>query len=248
MLNDNTGSGTSKQELEEFRARQEEMLRISRESSRDRLSVWAEETRSLGESWAAFSREWQGDLEAMSARAGDNFARIGAQGEEAANLLSQRWSKSLGDISGDLEDWGENFLQTLAKVAAGWMGALGGGASGGWSAFLGPALEFGGLFHQGGMVTAHQGLGAIQSDEQLILAQSGEGILPREAMTILGEKNFEALRTGRFELSPGGAGPRYDITIQVQSLDAAGVAGLDWDRLVQRHLLPALQKEADRRW
>jgi hypothetical protein len=102
------------------------------------------------------------------------------------------------------------------------------------------------------MVTAHQGLvvspGAIQGDEQLILAQSGEGILPREAMTTLGEKNFEALRTGRFELSPGGAGPRYDITIQVQSLDAAGVAGLDWDRLVQRHLLPALQKEADRRW
>jgi hypothetical protein len=26
------------------------------------------------------------------------------------------------------------------------------------------------------------------------------------------------------------------------------VAGLDWDRLVQRHLVPALRQEADRRW
>jgi len=38
------------------------------------------------------------------------------------------------------------------------------------------------------------------------------------------------------------------VTIQVQTLDASGVAGLDWDRLVQRHLVPALRQEADRRW
>ena len=48
---------------------------------------------------------------------------------------------------------------------------------------------------------------------------------------------------------PGGrAAPRYDVTIQVQTLDASGVAGLDWDRLVQRHLAPALRQEAERRW
>jgi hypothetical protein len=253
MVSDNSKSGVNKQELDDFRAMQEEMLNLSRESSRDRLSVWTEETRSLTENWTAFSREWQGSLEAMTAQAGDNFARIAAQGEEASNLLSQSWGKSLGDISGGVEDWGENFLQTLAKVAAGWMGALGGGSSGGgWSSFLGEALGVGGWFHQGGIVTAHQGMvvppATLSGDEQLILAQTGEGILPREAMARLGEQNFEALRTGRLELTPGGGAPRYDITIQVQSLDAAGVAGLDWDRLVQRHLLPALQKEADRRW
>jgi hypothetical protein len=39
-----------------------------------------------------------------------------------------------------------------------------------------------------------------------------------------------------------------NVTIQVQSLDATGVNRVDWDRLVQRHILPLLQKEADRRW
>jgi hypothetical protein len=188
----------------------------------------------------------------MSARAAESFARVASQGEAASNLLSQSWGKSLEGMSGELEDWGEGFLQTLARVASAWMGTLGGGGAGGGSSLLGMVLEFGGLFHQGGIVAAHQGLvvpgGAGMSDEQLILAQSGEGILPREAMARLGEKNFEALRRGRVDLTPAGGGPRYDITIQVQSLDAAGVAGLDWDRLVQRHLLPALQKEADRRW
>ena len=50
---------------------------------------------------------------------------------------------------------------------------------------------------------AHQGMvispGALMGDEQLIMAQAGEGILPRESMARLGEKNFEALRTGRFD-------------------------------------------------
>jgi hypothetical protein len=255
MVSNDTRGSLNQKELDDFRAMQEEMLNLSREYSRDRMSVWTEETQNLTENWTTFSREWQGNLEAMTSLAGDNFAKIAAQGEEASNLLSQSWGKSLGDISGGMADWGENFLQTLGKVAAGWMGAMGGGGSGsggGWSSLLGSALGIGGWFHQGGVVTAHQGMvvpsGTLLSDEQLILAQTGEGILPREAMARLGEQNFEALRRGRFDLTPGGGAPRYDITIQVQSLDAAGVAGLDWDRLVQRHLLPALQKDADRRW
>lgn len=246
-------SDKGKSELDNFRAAQEEMLNLSREYSQARSSVWAEETRNLNETWDAFSREWQGGLEAMTARAVDSFAQIAARGEAAADLLSQSWGKSLAGISGDFEDWGENFLQTLGKVASAWMGAAGGGAAGGgWSSLLGTALDFGGWFHQGGIVEAHQGMvvptGGFLADEQLILAQTGEGILPRESIARLGEQNFEALRTGRFELSPAAAGSRYEITIQVQSLDAAGVAGLDWDRLVQRHLLPALEKEAGRRW
>jgi hypothetical protein len=137
-------------------------------------------------------------------------------------------------------------------VAAAWGGIFGGGGGGDWFSWLGEVLGFGGWFHQGGIVEAHQGLvispGTLMAEEQLVMAQAGEGILPRESMARLGEKNFEALRTGRFEVGPGGAAPRYDITIQVQSLDAPGVAALNWERLVQRHILPLLEREGDRRW
>ena len=81
-----------------------------------------------------------------------------------------------------------------------------------------------------------------------ILAQAGEGILPRESMARLGEKTFEALRAGQFDLQSPGTAPRYDITIQVQTLDAGGAGRVNWDRLVQRHILPLIQKEEDRRW
>ncbi|MGQ9687268.1 MAG: hypothetical protein ACUVXF_00550 [Desulfobaccales bacterium] len=113
-------------------------------------------------------------------------------------------------------------------------------------------LGFGGIFHQGGILEAHNGLvlspELILADERLVRVQTGEGIPPRETMVQLGEENFEALRSGRFQVSPGTAAPRYGITIQVQSLDAVGVAGLDWDKVVQRHLLPALERELSRRW
>jgi hypothetical protein len=117
---------------------------------------------------------------------------------------------------------------------------------------LGGVLDFGGWFHEGGIVEAHQGMvispATLMADEQLILAQKGEGVLPRESMARLGEKNFEALRAGKFDLNGGRAAPPFNVTIQVQALDASGVAGLDWDRVVQRHLMPALRQEADRRW
>lgn len=244
MAGDRTKDGFKNQELEAFRAQQEEMLNLSREYGRARQAAWTEEMRALEESWAAFSQEWQGTLEQMSSQAGDIFTDITRSGKNA-----------LADLSGELEDWGEHFLKTLEKVSLAWLGNLGGqgGGGGGWSAWLGTALSFGGLFHEGGILEAHQGLaispGTLMEDEQLVLAQTGEGILPRESMARLGRQNFEALRTGRFEMGlGGGASQQYHINIQVQSLDAAGVAGLDWDRLVQRHLLPALQKELGRRW
>jgi hypothetical protein len=252
MPGDNTTGGMSKQNLEDFRSLQAEMLRLSQEYSQARLAVWAEETRSLSENWDSFSREWQGTVEQMTALAGTKFDELAALGEAAGSRLAQSWEQNLTDLSGQVDDWGEHFLEVLAKVAESWAGAMGGGNTGGWSSFLSAALGFGGWFHQGGLVTAHQGLviapETLLGDEQLVVAQAGEGILPRESMARLGEQNFEALRSGRFAVGPGGAGSRYEITIQVQSLDAAGVAGLDWDRLVQRHLLPALQKEAAQRW
>ena len=246
-------SGDSvRRQLAEFRAVQEEMLNLSREYGRERLAVWAEEVRSLKESWDNFSQEWQGSFADMTSLAINKFGEISAQGEAAAGLISQSWDQTLTGLSAQVDDWGEHFLQTLQKVASAWMGSIGGGSGGGWAGLLGEVWNFGGLFHQGGMVTAHQGMvvapETLLGDEQLILAQAGEGILPRDSMSRLGEANFEALRSGRFELTPGGGAPRYDINIQVQSLDAAGVAGLDWDRLVQRHLMPLLQKETDRRW
>ena len=256
MANNSSNNQSFQQELADFRAVQEEMLNLSREYGQERQAAWADELAALKEGWDGFSRDWQGSLAEMTALAGSQFGEISAQGEAAAGLVSQSWDKALTDLTGQVDDWGEHFIQTLAQVASAWMQGLGGGSGSGsgvgWLDLLGGALDFGGLFHQGGVVTAHEGMvvspGTPMGDEQLILAQTGEGILPRDAMSRLGESNFEALRTGRFDLTPGGGGPRYDITIQVQSLDAAGVAGLDWDRVAQRHLLPVLQQEMGRRW
>jgi hypothetical protein len=255
MPGDSAKGGGSREELDEFRALQEEMLYLSREYGRARTAAWAEETRNLTESWNAFFQSWQASLEQTSALAAAEFAAVAVAGQASSNSLAQSWQKVLAGISGEVDQWAEHFLEMLEKIAVAWAGTMGNmEGAGGWSGFLGPLLDFGGLFHQGGMVAAPQGLvfspGSLANDEQLILAQAGEGILPRESMALLGEGNFEALRTGRFEVAPppGAAAPRFDITIQVQSLDAAGVAGLDWDRLVQRHLLPALQREFGSRW
>jgi hypothetical protein len=253
MATSRVKSSANQRKLEDYRAYQEELLKISREYSQARLAVWMDETRALNDTWNGFAQEWQSSLEQMTALAGSKFEEMAARGEASAGLLAQSWQKNLSDVSGAVSQWGANFLQTLGQVASAWASALGSGSSSqGWSSLLGGVLDIGGWFHQGGVVEAHQGMvispGTLMGDEQLIMAQAGEGVLPRESMARLGEKNFEALRTGRFDTSGGRAAPRYDVTIQVQALDASGVAGLDWDRLVQRHLVPALRQEADRRW
>lgn len=253
MATNRVKSTTNQKKLEDYRAYQEEMLKISREYSQSRLAVWVDEARSLYDTWNGFTQEWQANLEQMTALAGSKFEEMAARGEASAGLLAQSWQKNLSDVSGAVDQWGAGFLQTVAQVASAWTSSLGSESSSqGWSSLLGGVLDFGGWFHQGGVVEAHQGMvispGTLMGDEQLIMAQAGEGVLPRESMARLGEKNFEALRTGRFEPSGGKAAPRYDVTIQVQTLDASGVAGLNWDRLVQRHLVPALRQEADRRW
>ena len=247
-------SSTNQKKLDDYRAYQEELLSLSRQYSQARLAVWVTETQALHDTWNGFSQDWQANLEQMTALAGSKFEEMAARGEASAGLLAQSWQKNLSDISGSVTEWGANFLQTLSQVATAWGGTLGSGSGsqGSWSSLLGGALDFGGIFHQGGIVEAHQGMvispGTLMGNEQLIMAQKGEGVLPRESMGRLGEKNFEALRTGRFDLNSGKAAPRFDVTIQVQTLDTAGVAGLDWDRVVQRHLVPALRQETDRRW
>jgi hypothetical protein len=252
MTRDSSNTGFATKELADFQAGQEEMLNLSQEYSGSRLAVWNDEMQQMQENWTAFSRNWQSSLDEMSGLAQASFTDLAAQGEATGSSLSQSLGSALGEISSDLEDWCENFIQTLEEVGQSWSSLFGGSSSSDWLSWLAGGLSFGGLFHQGGIVSAHQGLavsaGAGGSEEQLILAQTGEGILPRESMARIGEKNFEALRSGQFALSSPGAAPRYDISIQVQSLDAAGVSRLDWGRLVQRHILPLLQKDAARRW
>jgi len=245
---------TRQKDLEDYRAYQAEMLSLLQQYSQARLAVWTEETRSLHDAWSDFSQYWQSSLEQTVELSGSKFEEMATQGTAAASLLAQGWQKNLTDMSDSVEQWGANLLETLTKAASAWGTTAGSQGSSGssWSSLLGGILEVGGWFHQGGIVEAHQGMvispGTLMGDEQLIMAQKGEGILPRESMARLGERNFEALRTGRFDLAEGKAAPRFDVTIQVQTLDASGVAGLDWDRLVQRHLAPALRQEADRRW
>lgn len=243
-------STMGREELAEFRAMQEEMLSLSREYGEARLAAWSREIREMTSGWGGFLHEWQGSLEQMSGQAVSAFDRITVQGKAASQLLARNWQESLGDMSAAVTAWGEEVLATFDKVSGGWGGSGSGGD--GWLGFLGFDFSLGGLFHEGGIVEAHRGLvvnpETLMADERLVKVQTGEGILPRDAMVRLGEENFEALRSGRFEMNPGSQGAHYAITIQVQSLDAAGVAGLDWDRLVTRHLAPALERELGRRW
>ncbi len=209
MATSGVKSRTNQRKLEDYRAYQDEMLKISREYSQARLAVWTDEARALHDTWSTFTQEWQSNLEQMTALAGSKFEEMAARGEASAGLLAQSWQKNLAEVSGAVEQWGAGFLQTMGQVAAAWGSSVGsrGGAQDGWSSLLGGVLDFGGWFHQGGVVEAHQGMvispGTLMGDEQLIMAQAGEGVLPRESMARLGEKNFEALRTGRFDPSGG---------------------------------------------
>lgn len=251
-----SSSSTYHKKVQDYRAYQEELLNLSQHYSQARLSVWAQEAQALHESWSNLAQDWHSNLDQMAAAAGSEFTAMAAQGQAAANLMGQSWQENLTAVSGSVDQWGENFLNTLSRVAGAWSataGSFGAGGGGGSAlSLLGGVLDFGGIFHEGGIVEAHQGMvispGTLMADEQLILAQKGEGVLPRESMARLGEKNFEALRTGNFDSGGGKTASGLNVTIQVQALDASGVAGLNWDRVVQRHLLPALRQEAGRRW
>jgi hypothetical protein len=260
VSNDNLNDRNYDQELADFRALQQEMAAIGREYSQARQADWSREMDSMAATWQGFQQDWQGTLEHMAGSALAKFNEISAQGMATGNLLAQSWKEALTEITGEVDAWGEHLMQTLDQVGQGFQLALsggglaldGGGSSNDLLSWVGVGLGFGGIFHLGGIVEAHRGLAvnpeSLLNDERLVKVQTGEGILPREAMVQLGEENFEALRLGRFQVNQGNAAPRYDITIQVQSLDTAGVAGMDWEKVVQRHLLPALERELNRRW
>lgn len=243
------------QELANYRALQQEMTAVGREQSQARQADWSREMEGMAAAWHGFQQDWLGTLEQMAGSAFAKFDDISTQGAAAGNQLAQSWRQALADISAEVDVWGAQVMATLDQTGQGLQLTSGGGAGGSGGDLLSWAsmsLGFGGIFHQGGILEAHNGLvlspETLLDDERLIKVQTGEGILPREAMAQLGEENFEALRSGRFQMNQGNASPRYDVTIQVQSLDAAGVAGMDWGKVVQRHLLPALERELNRRW
>lgn len=253
MAKDNLKGTGRDQEASDYRALQQELAAIHQEYSRMRLNAWSQEMEGMATVWQGFQQDWQGTLEQMVGAALAKFDEISARGEAAGNHLAQSWRQALTEITGEVDAWGEHLIQTLDRVGQGFQITLGGGGSGNdWLSWLGLGFDFGGIFHQGGLVEAHRGLAldpeTLLGDERLVKVQTGEGIIPRETMVRLGEDNFEALRSGRFQMNQGQTQLRYDITIQVQSLDAASVAGMDWERVVQRHLLPALERELGQRW
>jgi uncharacterized phage infection (PIP) family protein YhgE len=243
------------QELSDYRALQQEMTSANREYSQQRQADWSQEMAGMAAAWNGFQQDWQGTLEQMAGSAFAKFDEISAQGSSAGNQLAQSWREALADISTEVDAFADHLVQALDQASQSSPMLVGGGSGGATNdllSYVGMGLGFGGIFHQGGVIEAHTGLAvapeSLLADERMIKVQTGEGILPRDAMVQLGEENFEALRSGRFQMNQGNANPNYDITIQVQSLDAASVAGMDWGKVVQRHLMPALEREMNRRW
>ena len=255
MSSNSSNSSTYDQRLTNYRTYQQEKTAICQEYSQVRQAIWSQEMEGMASAWASFQQDWQGTLEQMAGSAAAKFDEISARGMDAGNLLAQSWREALAEIGTEVDAFGEHLMQTLDLVGQGPQLALGGGRGSSGNDLLSwvtAGLGFGGIFHEGGILEAHSGLAvspeSLLADERLVKVQTGEGILPRDTMVQLGEENFEALRSGRFQVNQGNASPRFDITIQVQSLDAASVAGMDWGKVVERHLLPALEQEMNRRW
>ena len=96
MATSGVKSRTNQRKLEDYRAYQEEMLKISREYSQARLAVWTDEARALHDTWSNFTQEWQSNLEQMTALAGGKFEEMAARGEASAGLVAQSWQKKPG--------------------------------------------------------------------------------------------------------------------------------------------------------
>lgn len=255
MVPNNSNDRNNDQELASYRALQQEMTAIGREASQARLADWSREMEGMAAAWDGFQQDWQGTLEHMAGNAFVKFDEISAHGMAAGSLLAQTWRQALAEITAEVDAFGLHLTQTMDQAGQSLQAASGGGAGGSGGdllSWVSVGLGFGGIFHEGGILEAHNGLAvspeSLLADERLVKVQTGEGILPRDAMVQLGEENFESLRSGRFQVTRGDSAPRYDITIQVQSLDTAGVAGMDWEKVVQRHLMPALERELNRRW
>jgi hypothetical protein len=110
------------------------------------------------------------------------------------------------------------------------------------------------VMHAGGQVPlyAHAGL-RLLPDERLIVAQTGEGILPRTAMSRLGPGLFEALRRGDFVTAAGGAAgglgqagggdQRFNVNLTMNFQTALT---REQCRKSARHMVDAIREQAGR--
>ena len=208
--------------LADWQALQEQLADMTEFYRQTRLDLWEAEGRSLKDLWQDWGRNWEDSLASMAATAESRFDQIAGQAEAASASLEQYFSQALQGVAQDLEELEDRLTQTLG-AATGLQGqgiSSGSTASTGSSSWLndwlgGGWLDFLDWFHQGGIVKAHQGmvlepeyLGGLPSmaeDERLVIAQTGEGILPRESMERLGRETFESLRRGQFDTVPASA-------------------------------------------
>ncbi len=250
--------------LADWRALNDQLLDVTEFFCQARLGVWQEEIHRLEALWQGMSSSWSDHLMMMATEADQRFDQIAGRAETASNSLARHFSQALLEVSRDLDQLEGQLSQALkgATQLQGGSAGSGGSAADPWSwagnLFGGGWLDILDWFHEGGVVRAHQGMvlepeymggaSGLASDERVVVAQTGEGILPRESMARLGRENFEALRTGRFETqgTPAPASPTYQISIQVQALDTESLAGFNWERMVKRHILPVLQRDRRR--
>ncbi|MFP3866875.1 MAG: hypothetical protein ACLFUU_01765 [Desulfobacteraceae bacterium] len=240
---------------------QEQINNLNSSYSEARLQNWQDEMSQLQGFWEDMVQEWQGTLDSMESTAGEKFAQIADQAVDTGQTVSQSLQEVVQDLSENLDDLGASLVNNLKQAWGSWLNSMGSNwslAGNLGSMGVSPGL---GWFHQGGIVKAHQGMvvqpsylaginNHLEDDEKLIVAQTGEGILPRDSMARLGQENFEALRSGQFERtapSKTTAGHNYKIQVQVQALDGDSVAGLNWDRIVSRQIMPALKRAESRR-
>lgn len=246
--------------LADWQALQEQLADMTEFYRQGRLDLWEAEGRHLQDLWQDWGRTWEDSLAGMAAAAEMRFDEIAGKAEAAGASVEQHFSQALQGVAQDLEYLEDRLTRTLGAAAnlqgQGSSGSTPSSGSVSWvTDWLGGGwLDFLDWFHQGGIVKAHQGmvlepeyLGGLPSlgeDERLVIAQTGEGILPRESMARLGRETFEALRRGEFDTlqAPATGSPTYNIALQVQALDADSLAGFNWERLVKRHILPALQR------
>lgn len=254
-----SGEGPSREALASWRAFEEQLLDLQEFYRQARVAAWEREMAQVERLWKQMGNQWEEHWEAMTAQAEQSLEQISNAAAAAGGQMSQSLSGTIQAMATEFDLLGAKVSSTLELAAQGRQS----GSSGSWSEagswFGAGLLEVFDWFHQGGVVRAHQGmaiapdtaagLGGLAADERLIVAQTGEGILPRDSMARLGRENFEALRTGEFAqvgLPAQAAVPTYNLTIQVQALDGESVAGLQWERLVRQRILPALERQGRR--
>ena len=202
-----------------------------------------EGVRSLREIFSKTATDWQNavtDTVNLQQEGGDSLRE---SIEAATHIFRQTMSESGGDFKEAVNQAGGYFKEKFETIVFPSQGSWWENMSTGGSFFN--LLPF---FHSGGIIRAHDGY--LAKDERVIIAQTGEGILPRGSMASLGRENFEALRRGDFErvdLRQDKRGGGITVHVHINALDRAGVEAIDWDQVVRRQIVPALRRVEGRR-